>query len=132
MTFAASLPSRSPSFSMTRSSGQAMRQQSELGPTEVGERTYTFLTKLYPFKTAARVSADTGLSMSSVEKMLERRSAPGPKTWPVLATTYRSRFLAAVVPDLAEWLDPAIQAERLAQLQADHERIGREIEAMRR
>ena len=109
-----------------------MRQQSELGPTEVGERTYSFLTRLYPSKTAVKVSADTGLSVASLEKMLERRSAPGPKTWPILATTYRGKFLAAVVPDLAAWLDPLIQAERLAQLQADHERLGREIEALRR
>lgn len=123
--------SSAPSASMSTSSGRTMRQQSDCTPTSVGLATDSFLRRLYPRDTAKMVAGDTGIPVATVEKMLERRSAPGPATWPLLAWAYGPDFLRAVLPDCPAWLDKAVRLERQAQLDAKIASLVAEREALR-
>lgn len=99
--------------------------------SSLGERITAFLRREHPNKTADAVEAETGIPRNTVAGWLRIGSPPSGEAMAALIGAYGLRLLAVMLPD-ARWLDDAFQAERLAQLQADHERIGREIEALRR
>jgi len=117
--------------SMRLVSEKSMRQQSHCGPTDVGQRTVSFLKGARPRDTAKLVSRDTGIGISTLEKMIERQSAPSAGTFVAMTLAYGPAFLAAVMPDGPAWLDRAVRAERMAQLEAEQVRINREMEALR-
>jgi len=129
--FASNVVSASP-FPMRLVSEKRMRQQSHFVPTDVGQRTVRFLKGARPRDTAKLVSRDTGIGIGTIEKMIERQSAPSAGTFVAMTLAYGPAFLAAVMPDGPAWLDRAVRAERLAQLEAEQARITRELEAMRR
>lgn len=109
-----------------------MRQQSHFVPTDVGQRTVRFLKGARPRDTAKLVSRDTGIGISTLEKMIERQSAPSAGTFVAMTLAYGPAFLAAVMPEGPAWLDRAVRAERQAHLEAEQARITRELEGMRR
>ncbi len=92
-----------------------------------GERVCAFLRSIYPEKTAANVAADTGISARTIEKWLERLSAP---SWPhgiKLFRAYGPEFMCAVMDNPPRFLTEAGRAQARARLDA---KIA-ELEALR-
>lgn len=126
------------SSAMSSRSGMAMkqalaqsRQDDHSAPTEVGQRLASYLRGLYPFHTAKNVARDTGLSVPSVEKLLERQSAPNSAGFVAFTLAYGPDFLSAVLPRAPGWLDRAVRAERQAQLEREIEDRQRALESLR-
>lgn len=97
----------------------------------VGERTAAFLRSVHPERTAANVAADTKgrITAKTVEKMLERQSAPSATNWIILFETYGPEFMCALLGERAPaWLTEAGRAQARAQLDA---KIA-ELEALRK
>lgn len=108
---------------MSTSSGTSMRQawglsRRDVGslPTDVGPLVVRFLRELHPAGTAKAVARDTGMSPASVEKLIERQSAPNAANLLRLIAVYGPPFLAAVLPDGLGWLADAARAEEAAEL----------------
>lgn len=110
-----------------RHAGVSRRQLS------AGERTTAFLRSLHPEKTAANVAADTRgrISAKTVEKMLERQSAPSLANSIILFEVYGPEYMCALMGDRApEWLSAAGRAAartrvdvRIAELKALREEL---------
>lgn len=115
---------------MEQSSG-SNRQLSDKRSTDVGRRLALYLRRLYPRDVAKNVAADTGLSITTVQKLLERESAPNAAGYVALTLVYGPEFLAAVLPSAPGWLERAVRMERLAQLEAERARIERELREIR-
>lgn len=99
--------------------------------TVVGERVVSFLRSLHPAKTADHVAADTGVSVNTVAKWLERSSVPGGLAILRLAAAYGPEFLVAVYPSAPAWLRETHRQHRIAQLTQQQEALKRELEGLR-
>ena len=115
-----------------RQSWVSVGQKRGLLPTDVGQRLVHFLRSLYPSGTAKNVARDTGLTVASVEKLLERQSAPNSAGFVAFTLAYGPDFLGAVLPRAPAWLDRAMRAERQADLENKIEAAQRELEELRR
>ena len=100
------------SGSFSRQVSASLRQLSE------GERVCGFLRAIYPEKTAANVAADTGIAARTVEKWLERLSAPSWAHGLRLAAAYGPEFLCAVMDAPPTWLTEAGRAASRARIEA--------------
>lgn len=118
-------------------SSRKFQQLSGSVPTRVGEkqdkaeRIIDFLRRIHPYKTAENVAAETGCSVESIARMIERRSAPDVVNFSRLIGTYGFPFLVAVFPCRPQWLSDAYQREQLAELEAEQARIQSKIAALR-
>jgi hypothetical protein len=100
----------------------------------VGERTAGFLRSIHPEKTAANVSADTRgrISAKTIEKMLERLSAPSTVNGIILFEVYGPEFMCALMDNPPEWLSAAGREQAAARLDAgiaELEALKRELQA---
>lgn len=96
--------------------------------TTDAERVCAFLRAKHPVKTAANVSADTGIAAKTVEKWLERTSSP---SWPhglLLVTAYGPEFLCAVMKHPPGWMTEDGRAERRARVTAQMAALARQLE----
>jgi hypothetical protein len=136
MEFAPNGPSLQNIPSMHTASGMPLRQSSlksrQLSGSDrtvVADRIVGFLRREYPFATAENVSADTGVAIATVQKWIERDSAPSCSSFLRLVSVYGPEFLAAVCPDRLGWLDAAARAEHdrkvRAEIAALEQRLGR-------
>lgn len=96
-----------------------------------GERVADYLRRLHPEKTGANVAADTRgrLSAKTVDKMLERQSAPSLPNAVILLEAYGPSFMCALMGDRApDWLSEAGRAARRAELEAKIAALNAELE----
>jgi len=92
----------------------------------------TFLRRLHPRDTAACVEAETGISAATVEKWLCHASLPQARQLARLIGAYGPSALAALFPQAPRWLDDAVRAERLRQLEDQAEAAAAARDALRR
>jgi ubiquinone biosynthesis protein UbiJ len=78
-----------------------------------------FLRQRYPSKTPDHVAADTGVPAGTVQKWLDRGSAPSVAHYTRLWLAYGPEFLAATIERAPAWLDAAHRAEEAARLKAE-------------
>lgn len=78
----------------------------------------TFLRRIHPRDTAVCVEADTDIPAGSVEKWLQGIAFPRAKHQFRLIAAYGPSALAAMWPSAPRWLDEAVRAERLRELEA--------------
>ncbi len=105
-----------------RQSGVIRRQAGvKFRQLSVGERIAAFLRGRHPERTAANVAADTRgrISGKTVEKLLERLSAPSLPTWFVLVETYGPELTCAVMENPPAWLTEAGRAQARLRLDAE-------------
>jgi len=116
------------STSMNAVSGNSMRQlwvkrrtvvQNRAG---VAERVVDFLRSRHPAKTAESVSAETGINIHTVRKLIDRTSAPSLATFGRLGAVYGLEFVSKVFE--WDWLD----AEKV---EAEEARIEQQIAELR-
>lgn len=79
-------------------------QLSEKDKTIVAERIADCLRQIHPTKTAERVGADIGVASATVQKWLERGSAPNNIATMKLLCAYGPEFACAVMPNPPAWL----------------------------
>ncbi len=127
-----------PSVSMTRSSRTRMEQSPRNATTlvvgarttvcrdrtVVADRFANFLRSKYPEKTAEHVAADTGLPVATVQRWLDRGSAPSLWALGKLIGAYDAEVLCAALENPPAWL---VAASR----QQERERLEREIAELR-
>lgn len=120
-----------------RQSSQASRQMSAGARTDVAERQakaeriISFLRQRYPLKTADNVAADIGGSAETIQKMIDRASAPSAWTYGRLVCAYGPAFLCAALANPPAWIVTAAHAERLASVEAEYARITAELASLK-
>lgn len=83
-----------------------------------------FLRRMHPHKTADCVAADCpGLPAGTVQKWLDRGSAPNAAGYTRLWIAYGPDFLAAIAPKTCGWLDQAVRNAERARLQQEIDRL---------
>lgn len=87
--------------------------------TDVAERIIAFLRRRHPLKTADSVAVETGVPAGTVQKWLDRGSAPSVPHFLRLAGAYGPDFLCVGFSAAPAWLDRAVREERAAQLKAE-------------
>lgn len=80
-----------------------------------------FLRQRHPLKTPDCVAADTGVPAGTVQKWLDRGSAPSVAHYCRLWLAYGPEFLAATIENAPAWLDAAHRAEAAARIEAEIE-----------
>lgn len=103
---------------------------SENNRTVVADRIVAYLRQLYPTKTAESVAADTLISQGTVQKWLDRGSAPGVIALLALAAAYGPPLLAAAYLHPPDWLDQAARAARQHELEAQLATIRAQLDAL--
>ncbi|WP_321504091.1 hypothetical protein [Breoghania sp.] len=89
----------------------------KLDPAALGD----LLRRLRPLKTAATISAETGLSLRTVENLIgSNPSLPGLRTLLALVDAYGPEVLAALYVQPPAWMDAAARAAIRANF--EHER----------
>lgn len=78
-----------------------------------------FLRQRHPLKTPDHVAADTGVPAGTVQKWLDRGSAPSVAHYCRLWLAYGPEFLAATIERAPAWLDAAHRAEEATRLKAE-------------
>lgn len=113
------------SVAAASSKGSVMRQSSGHRPTsvgnsprDIGERLARFLRERHPQKTALSVAAETDIPASTVEKLIERCSAPSATTLWALIRAYGAQVVEASFPDAPEWISEAAHRQRIAEAEA--------------
>lgn len=99
--------------------------------TDLADRVNEFLRRKYPVKVGECVGADLGIKATTVQKWMERTSAPS--SWMLLkmVSAYGPEFLAAVMGDAApEWLHASAHTERRARIAADIQKLQAELDAI--
>ena len=120
-----------------RQSSQASGQLSGSARTDVAERIakaeriIAFLRQRYPVKTAENVAADIGGSAETIQKMIDRVSAPSAWSYGRLVCAYGPSFLCAALSNPPAWIVAAAQAERLATVQAEYDRLAAELASLK-
>lgn len=120
-----------------RQSSQASGQLSGGARTDVAERVakaeriIAFLRQRYPVKTAENVAADIGGCAETLQKMIDRVSAPSAWTYGRLVCAYGPGFLCAALASPPAWIVAAAHAERLATVQAELTRITAELASLK-
>ncbi len=92
--------------------------------TVVADRFANFLRSKYPEKTAEHVAADTGLPVATVQRWLDRGSAPSLWALGKLIGAYDAEVLCAALENPPAWLVAAAR-------QQERERLEREIAELR-
>lgn len=92
--------------------------------TVVQDRFSNFLRSKYPVKTAENVAADTGLPTATVQRWLDRGSAPSLWALGKLIGAYDAEVLCAALENPPAWLVAAAR-------QQERERLEREIADLR-
>lgn len=87
--------------------------------TTVGEQIVSFLRQRRPIKTADSVSADTGVPAGTVQKWLDRGSAPSVAHFYRLVGAYGPDFLAIGFDAAPEWLASAVRTENSIRLKSE-------------
>lgn len=95
------------------------RQSDSAARTDVGERVIGFLRHLHPTKTAENVSIESGVPAGTVQKWLDRGSAPSVVHFARLVSAYGPDFLATAFASPPAWLNQAVREERAATLKAE-------------
>ena len=90
------------------------RQVSGNLPTDVGQRLADFFCEQHPHLTAKYVAAHAHLKVSTVEKMLERKSTPSFETWMALIGAYGFALLAVAYGEVPAALLEDLQAAEIA------------------
>ncbi len=120
-----------------RQSSRASGQLSASNRTDVAERQakaeriIAFLRQRYPSKTAENVAADIGGSAETIQKMIDRYSAPSAWTYGRLVCAYGPAFLCAALESPPAWIVAAAHAERLAAVEAEYARITAELASLK-
>lgn len=91
------------------------------------DRAVEFLRRLHPHKTAESVSAETGIKIDTVRKLLGGGSAPTFRHYTRILFAYGPEFAACVYPSAPAWLRAEDRAARHSQIEADLARVQREI-----
>lgn len=78
-----------------------------------------FLRRQHPVKTADNVAADSGVPAGTVQKWLDRGSAPSVVHFARLVSAYGPDFLATAFASPPAWLSQAVRDERAATLKAE-------------
>lgn len=90
----------------------------------------TFLRRLHPRDTAQSVAADTGIPAASIENWLKGIAFPRAVHQFRLMAVYGPSALAAMMPSAPRWLDDAVRAERLRDLEAQSASLAAERAAL--
>ena len=113
---------------------QSSRRASHLTPasqTVVAERIIAFLRQRHPYKTADNVSAETGVPAGTVQKWIDRGSAPSAFAVFRLLGAYGPEFASAVYINAPAWLDRAVREERAAVLRAEIAALEAKLETVK-
>ena len=78
-----------------------------------------FLRHRHPLKTPDHVAAESGVPAGTVQKWLDRGSAPSVAHYCRLWLAYGPEFLAATIERAPAWLDAAHRAEEATRLKAE-------------
>lgn len=78
-----------------------------------------FLRHMHPSKTAENVSLDSGVPVGTVQKWMDRGSAPSVVHFARLVSAYGPDFLATAFASPPVWLNQAVREERAATLKAE-------------
>lgn len=78
-----------------------------------------FLRHMHPSKTAENVSLDSGVPAGTVQKWMDRGSAPSVVHFARLVSAYGPDFLATAFASPPAWLSQAVREERAATLKAE-------------
>lgn len=123
--------------SVTSISGKQMRQSSQFSGqlsvahrTDVADRIVAFLRARYPAKTAENVAADIGGAPGTIQKLIDRGSAPSALLFTRLVCAYGASFLRAAIETPPDWVVVAAREQELADLRAEQARIARKLEAL--
>ncbi|KUL93453.1 hypothetical protein DK26_23320 [Bosea sp. WAO] len=95
------------------------------------ERIIAFLRQRYPVKTAENVAADIGGCVETIQKMIDRVSAPSAWTYGRLVCAYGPSFLCSALANPPGWIVAAAHAERLASVEAELTRITAELASLK-
>ncbi|UVC14734.1 hypothetical protein [Mesorhizobium onobrychidis] len=77
----------------------------------------------FPTSTGYHVEAMTGISSASVDNWLQRRSRPSAEHFSLLLCVYGPSLFKAAVRRPAEWVDRAVEAERLVEIDQELTRL---------
>lgn len=115
-----------------------LRQASHFGPTPVGKvpttvgaRVAAFLRGRYPVKTASCASAETGIHAATIEKMLERESAPSAHAFLLMAQAFGPAFMLDCYIQPPQWLSDAAHAARIRDAETRLEQAQAEIDRLK-
>lgn len=120
-------------------SESAVEKSGEFGRTivcsadrlDLATRVDAFLRARYPSKTGEHVSADIGVPATTVQKWMDRGSAPSGLALVKMISAYGPEFLAAVMGDAApRWLKQSHHAERRAQIADQLAAISAELQSL--
>ncbi|MER9217900.1 hypothetical protein NKI48_03045 [Mesorhizobium sp. M0644] len=84
----------------------------------------------FPTSTGYHVEAATGISAASVQNWLERRSRPSAEHFSMLLCVFGPSLFKAAVRRPAEWVDRAVEAERLVEIDDEITRLAKERAAL--
>lgn len=125
---------------MSRVSEGSMKQSCVPLPTNVcslderedlSGRVINFLRNKYPVKTEENVGADVGIRVTTVQKWLERHSAPSSIALVKMIAAYGPEFLAAVMGDYApRWLIEKEHEARRAEIEARMAALQQELKSL--
>lgn len=91
-----------------------------------------WLRSRFPASTGANVEADTGIPAATVDNWLQQRSRPSVENFATLIAVYGPALMAACLSKPAEWVNRAIRAERLVEIDEEIEQLKREREKLAR
>ena len=87
--------------------------------TDVAEPVNDYLRARHPAKTADHVAAVTGIPAGTVQKWLDRGSAPSARHFCCLIAAYGPGFLISVFTAAPEWLDEDAREQRATELKSE-------------
>lgn len=127
----ASVPMSSASEKTVRQSSRRASHLTPASQTVVAERIIAFLRQRHPYKTADNVSAEAGVPAGTVQKWMDRGSAPSAFAVFRLLGAYGPEFASAVFTNAPAWLDRAVREERAAVLKAEIAALEAKLETVR-
>jgi len=99
--------------------------------TAAADRIVDFLRRIHPVKTAENVAADSGLHVDTIQKWIDRGSAPSLVGILTLTGAYGPDVLVAAYGERSPmWLTRIAKAERAARIEAQIELLRREQESL--
>lgn len=81
--------------------------------TDVAQNIIDFLRRRYPVSTAVNVSADTGIQIETVQKMIDRVSMPSGFNLLRLIGTYGPELMCAALNEPFEWASKAAHEQQV-------------------
>jgi len=99
--------------------------------SDLATRVDAFLRAKYPSKTGEHVCADIGVPATTVQKWMERGSAPNALAIVKMISAYGPEFLAAVMGDSApQWLRPEYHVTRRAEIAKQMAALSQELQSL--